>query len=222
MQGIQFMFFFVDRFLTLLCRLLRRNILVKWLQKKKEITHSAIKKINTTTCFYFENFDRKRHARFRYYLDARSLRQDDSWTGRVGTAAQPLTWTTTTTNSRFLKRRTGLFSPSDTSPYRAADAFWVYQRTLTVNLADICSFFFPPREKKDPCPDVPAVFGFSHGVDTFSEAGYSWCLEGRRRPLGSTAHPTLTLTIRPNSPIRAGKWSTTWLCNKRESRKKGL
>lgn len=37
---------------------------------------------------------------------------------------------------------------------------------------------------------MPAVLGFSHGVGTFSKAGYSWCLVGRRRPLGSTAYPT--------------------------------
>lgn len=79
----------------------------------------------------------------------------------------------------------------------------------------ILSFFFFTKRGKEPCPDVPAVLGFSHGVGTFSKAGYSSCAEGRRRPSGRQFIP-LNITYRTELTSLCGKRATKCLCNREE------
>lgn len=49
------------------------------------------------------------------------------------------------------------------------------------------ALFSPREEKEEPCPDVPAVFGFSHVVGTFPPPTVQDIIdvrEGRGRPAG--------------------------------------
>lgn len=55
--------------------------------------------------------------------------------------------------------------------------------------------------------------GFSHGVGTFSEAGYCLCLEGRRRPSGQQ------LSLLTLASLKSYRLATKWLCNRGKRRR---
>lgn len=138
--------------------------------------------------FYFGSCNRKCSVSPVVRIDARALTQDDSWTGLRGTAA--VCEITTITNTRFKEPHRHI-SPC-VEFLKPVWSVWVYPLTLSVHLKDTVFFFLFTKSVKDPSPDVPAVFGFSHGVGTFSPAADLWCVEGRcEEALGSTAHPTI-------------------------------